>query len=80
MAARLVVLGRHLHLAVLVQVFLFQSPQNVLSPFDHFTRHAGQPGHVDPIAFVRSAGHDLMQKDDFLLPFSDGHVQVPHAA
>jgi hypothetical protein len=35
---------------------------------------------VDAVALVRRAVDDLVQEDDVVLPFLDGHVQVLDAA
>ena len=62
--------------AVGVEVFVLQLGEDFLGPFDHFARHAGQPGDVDAVALVGGTGHDLVQKDHLVLPFAHGHVQV----
>src|SRR5260221_2378747 len=36
---------------------LLQIAQDFLGPFEHSFRHAGQAGHLDSVAFVRSEEH-----------------------
>src|SRR5437763_8973613 len=42
-------------------------------------RQAGEARDLYTVAFVRAAGDDFAQKNDLLIPFADGDVQIANA-
>ncbi len=45
------------------------------SPDNRF-RHTSQLGDMQTIAFVGSAGQNLVQENNFIHPFANGHVTI----
>ena len=65
--------------ADLVEFPLLEVFQYFLGAPDDLVGHAGKPRHLDAVAAVRRALHDLAQKDDPLAPLLDGDVIVCNA-
>lgn len=41
--------------------------------------YAGQARDLDAVAFVGAAGEDFAEKDDLIVPFADGDVEIVEA-
>ena len=50
--------------------------QDVARPLEQLARHAGQARDVDAVGAVGSALDDLVEEDDLILPFANGHVEI----
>jgi len=59
---------------------LFQLHQQLLGPFDDFRRQPGQACDLDAVTAVGAPGDELVEKEDLVLPFLDGNVEVFHPA
>ena len=53
--------------------------ENLARAFDDRRGQAGQARHLDAVAPIRAAGHDLPEKDDVVLPLARGDVIVDDA-
>ena len=71
--------GADLGPSLFVQVLGLQLGQDLFGPLVHAARHAGQSGHVDAVALVGGAGHDLVQEHHVVFPLLDRHVQIRDA-
>jgi len=54
----------------------FQIAENFLGTFEHSFRDAGQTRDLDAVAFVGAAFDDFAQKNDLIVPFANGGVEV----
>src|SRR5581483_2040138 len=67
-------------LAVGVELGLFEVAENFLVARDDFRRQSREARDLDAVAFVRAAANDFAQKDNLVVPFAHGDVEIFHAA
>ena len=50
--------------------------KNFFRAFEDFFRQAGEARDLYSVAFVGAARNDFAQKNDLLIPFTDGDIQI----
>lgn len=58
----------------------FEVGEDGFGALDDDFREAGEAGDLDAVAFVGGSGEDLVEEDDFLVPFPNGDVVVGDGA
>src|SRR6266481_8873030 len=57
----------------------FQVSKNFFGAVEDFFGQAGEASHLDAVTFVCATGDDFAQKNNLLVPFAHGDVQVADA-
>ena len=53
--------------------------KNFFRAIEDFFRQAGETGHLYAVTFVGAAGDDFAKKNDLLVPFAHGDIQIANA-
>src|SRR6267142_1326869 len=59
---------------------LLELGQEGLGPRDYRSRQPREPRDLDAVAPIGAAGLHLVEEHDFVVPFADREVEVPHGA
>src|SRR5262245_60926663 len=67
-------------LAAARQLILLERSENVARARNHRRRQPREPRHLDAVAAIRSAGENLVQEDDVVLPLPRRDVIIDDPA